>query len=56
MRHDTAATATAGGRQAALLTGVDGEAIRQWAFIERVSTRLFLFRLGHRGRPGPTLQ
>ena len=34
-------------QQAALLTGVSGEAIWQWAFIERVSSGLFLFRLGH---------
>ncbi len=27
---------------------VDGAAIWQWAFIERVSTGLFLVRLGHR--------
>jgi streptomycin 6-kinase len=42
-------TQAAAGRcsQAALLTGVDGEAIWQWAFIERVSTGLFLLHLGH---------
>ncbi len=34
--------------RASLLTGVNGEAIWQWAFIERVSSGLFLFRLGHR--------
>jgi streptomycin 6-kinase len=45
---DAPAMATARCRQAALLTGVNGEAIWQWAFIERVSTGLFLFRLGHR--------
>src|SRR5215472_15963089 len=45
---DTAATAIQRCQQAALLTGVNGEAIWQWAFIERVSTGLFLFRLGHR--------
>jgi streptomycin 6-kinase len=27
---------------------MDGAAIWQWAFIERVSTGLFLLRLGHR--------
>ena len=26
---------------------MSGEAIWQWAFIERVSSGLFLFRLGH---------
>jgi len=35
-------------REVALLAGVNAEAIWQWAFIERVSTGLFLFRLGHR--------
>jgi len=45
---DTATTAIQRCQQAALLTGVNGEAIWQWAFIERVSTGLFLFRLGHR--------
>jgi streptomycin 6-kinase len=44
---DTARSAMQRCRQAALLTGVNGEAIWQWAFIERVSTGLFLFRLGH---------
>jgi streptomycin 6-kinase len=29
------------------LTGVDTRAIWQWAFAERVSTGLFLLRLGH---------
>ncbi len=45
---DTAVTAAGRCRQAAQLTGVNGAAIWQWAFIERVSTGLFLFRLGHR--------
>jgi len=45
---DTVTTAIQRCQQAALLTGVNGEAIWQWAFIERVSTGLFLFRLGHR--------
>jgi len=45
---DSATTAIQRCQQAALLTGVNGEAIWQWAFIERVSTGLFLFRLGHR--------
>ena len=52
---DTTAAATARFRQAALLTGVNGEAIWQWAFIERVSTGLFLFRLGHRQEARPYL-
>jgi streptomycin 6-kinase len=34
---------------------VDGVAIWQWAFIERVSTGLFLLRLGHRMEAGPYL-
>ena len=29
-------------------TGVDAAAIRQWAFVERASTGLFLRALGHR--------
>jgi len=29
------------------LTGVDHRSIGQWSFIERVSTGLFLLRLGH---------
>jgi streptomycin 6-kinase len=52
---DTAVTATARCRRTALLTGVDGEAIWEWAFIERVSTGLFLFRLGHRREARPFL-
>ena len=52
---DTAATAIQRCRQIALLTGVNGEAIWQWAFIERVSTGLFLFRLGHRQEARPYL-
>ena len=52
---DTAGTAAGRCRQAALLTGVNGEAIWQWAFIERVSTGLFLFRLGHRQEARPYL-
>jgi streptomycin 6-kinase len=39
----------------ASLTGVDTEAIWQWAFIERVSTGLFLLRLGHRAQAGAYL-
>ncbi len=39
----------------ASLTGVDTEAIWQWAFIERVSTGLFLQRLGHRAEAGAYL-
>lgn len=45
---DTAQAAVERCRSVALLTGVDGAAIWQWAFIERVSTGLFLLRLGHR--------
>jgi streptomycin 6-kinase len=45
---DTAAAAVERCQSVALLTGVDGAAIWQWAFIERVSTGLFLLRLGHR--------
>jgi streptomycin 6-kinase len=52
---DTAAAAIERCRQAALLTGVNGEAIWQWAFIERVSSGLFLFRLGHRQEARPFL-
>ncbi len=39
----------------ASLTGVDTEAIWQWAFIERVSTGLFLLRLGHSPQAGAYL-
>jgi streptomycin 6-kinase len=42
-------------RQAAFLSGVDAEAIWQWAFIERMSTGLFLFRLGHHCEAQPYL-
>jgi streptomycin 6-kinase len=52
---DTAARAIQRCRQAARLTGVNGEAIWQWAFIERVSTGLFLYRLGHRQEARPYL-
>jgi streptomycin 6-kinase len=52
---DTAGTAAGRCRQAALLTGVNGEAIWQWAFIERVSTGLFLSHLGHRQEARPYL-
>ena len=52
---DTAAAAIERCRQAARLTGVNGEAIWQWAFIERVSSGLFLFRLGHRQEARPFL-
>jgi streptomycin 6-kinase len=34
---------------------VNGEAIWQWAFIERVSTGLFVFHLGHRQEARPYL-
>jgi streptomycin 6-kinase len=52
---NAAAMAAGRCRQAALLTGVNGEAIWQWAFIERVSTGLFLYRLGHRQEARPYL-
>lgn len=45
---DAAGTAVQRCRRTAQLAGVNGAAIWQWAFIERVSTGLFLFRLGHR--------
>ncbi len=45
---DTAGMAAGRCRRASLLTGVNGEAIWQWAFVERVSSGLFLLRLGHR--------
>ena len=44
---DTAALALQRCRQVAALTDVDTKAIWQWAFIERLSTGLFLLRLGH---------
>lgn len=52
---DTAGMAGERCRQAARLTGVNGTAIWQWAFIERVSTGLFLFQLGHRQEARPYL-
>jgi streptomycin 6-kinase len=55
LASDTARTAIQRCQQAALLTGVNGEAIWQWAFIERVSTGLFLLRLGHRQEARPYL-
>lgn len=55
LASDTAATAAERCRQVALLTGVNGQAIWQWAFIERVSTGLFLFELGHRHEARPYL-
>ena len=48
LASDIAAAAVERCRSVALLTGVDGATIWQWAFIERVSTGLFLLRLGHR--------
>jgi streptomycin 6-kinase len=42
-------------RHAAFLTGASAEAIWQWAFIERVSTGLFLLRLGHHRAARPYL-
>ncbi len=47
LAHDTAGMALQRCRHMALLTGIDPEAIWQWAFIERVSTGLFLLHLGH---------
>jgi streptomycin 6-kinase len=55
LADDTAAAAMERCRSAALLTGVNGAAIWQWAFIERVSTGLFLLRLGHRREAGAFL-
>ena len=52
---DTTTAAIRRCQQAALLTGMSGEAIWQWAFIERVSTGLFLVRLGHRQEARPFL-
>lgn len=52
---DTAMAAIQRCQQAARLTGISGEAIWQWAFIERVSTGLFLLRLGHRQEARPFL-
>ena len=52
---DTAAAAMERCRRVSLQTGVEGDAIWQWAFIERVSTGLFLFSLGHRQEAGPYL-
>jgi streptomycin 6-kinase len=52
---DTAGMAAGRCRRAALLTGVNGLAIWQWAFIERVSTGLFLLRLGRHREARPFL-
>jgi streptomycin 6-kinase len=52
---DTAAAAVERCRRMALQTGVNGTAIWQWAYIERVSTGLFLFSLGYRREAGPYL-
>jgi len=49
---DTATMAAGRCRQAAHLTGVNGAAIWQWAFIERVSTGLFLLELGYHQEAG----
>jgi streptomycin 6-kinase len=37
-------------------TGVDREAIWQWAYVERVSSGLFLLELGHRAEAQPYLE
>jgi hypothetical protein len=37
-------------------TGVDPESIWQWSYIERVSSGLFLLRLGHQAEARPFLQ
>lgn len=47
---DTAKLALERCEKVASLSGVDTEAIWQWAFIERVSTGLFPLRLGHSAR------
>jgi streptomycin 6-kinase len=53
---DTAAMAAGRCQRIARLTGVDGNAIWQWAFIERVSTGLFLLQLGHAEEARPFLE
>lgn len=45
--RDAMAVARGRCRRAGELTGADPESIWQWAFTERVSTGLFLLRLGH---------
>ena len=42
--------------EVASLCGIDAEAIWQWAFIERVSTGLFLLRLGHQAEAAAYLE
>ena len=37
-------------------TGVDPESIWQWSYIERVSSGLFLLRLGHQAEARPFLE
>ena len=37
-------------------TGADPESIWQWSYIERVSSGLFLLRLGHQAEARPFLQ
>jgi len=56
LARDTGAAAVERCRRAALQTGVDGEAIWQWAFIERVSTGLFLFHFVYYREAGPFLE
>jgi len=48
LRGDTAAMAFRRCQHVTQLTGVNPEAIWQWSYIERLSTGLFLFSLGHR--------
>jgi streptomycin 6-kinase len=52
---DTGAAAVERCRRVALQTGVNGTAIWQWAFIERVCSGLFLLSLGYRRAAGPYL-
>lgn len=56
LADDTGAAAMERCRRVALQTGVDGTAIWQWAYIERVSTGLFLFSLGYLPEAGPFLE
>ena len=53
---DTAKMALDRCKDVASRSGVDAEAIWQWAFIERVSTGLFLLRLGHQAEAAAYLE
>ena len=53
---DTAKIALDRCKEVASRSGVDAEAVWQWAFIERVSTGLFLLRLGHRAEAAAYLE